>query len=141
MSLHRLIQLTIRSVKDSTVPYPSAAIEVVDHFAQWDELGIKVDMDEDHIIQSWSRDTNPSRVVKQKPWYHSIGTLPPFLRYRFPFNYVSLPHRMQLIPDHFDSPSCRVPCPSWPDVSSTLGSHTTDGKALPAFDGYPTVVS
>jgi len=81
-----------KRIKDDTVPYPSAAIDTTDHFVDWSEQGIEVESDSDGIMVSWRR--NPelvSKVEKKKGWKSRLGTLPPVLRYRFPYNYVSLP--------------------------------------------------
>ena len=81
-----------KRIKDDTVPYPSAAIDSTDHFAEWSEQGIEVESDSDGIMVSWRR--NPelvSKVEKKKGWKSRLGTLPPVLRYRYPYNYVSLP--------------------------------------------------
>jgi hypothetical protein len=81
----------LNRVNDHTVPYPSAAIETVDHFAEWENQGLEVEADEADIITSWSAPPPDTLEVKKKRgWGVSIGTLPPVLRYRFPFNYVSL---------------------------------------------------
>jgi hypothetical protein len=71
-------------VNDHTVPYPSAAIETVDHFAEFKDRNFVVQTDEAGILQMWHAPeaTNPSK------WYHSVGTLPPVLRFRFPYNLV-----------------------------------------------------
>ncbi|KIR57680.1 lipid particle protein [Cryptococcus bacillisporus CA1873] len=60
------LSLFAAAINDNSVPYPTAAIETVDHFAQWQD----------------------QRLVKGLGTY--IGTLPPVLRYRFPFNYLIL---------------------------------------------------
>lgn len=81
-----------KRIKDDTVPYPSAAIDTTDHFAEWSEHGIEVESDSDGIMVSWRR--NPelvTKVEKKKGWKSRLGTLPPVLRYRYPYNYVSLP--------------------------------------------------
>ncbi|WVR04562.1 hypothetical protein IAU60_001569 [Kwoniella sp. DSM 27419] len=87
------------AINDHSVPYPTAAIEPVDHFAQWDERNISVEADSDGIIQSWKLEEDDDegdkkkRVYGQKKksrWGSSVGTLPPVLRYRFPFNYIIL---------------------------------------------------
>ena len=79
------------SVHDHTVPYPTAAIEITDHFLEWEEQGLEIDVDDDGIIQSWDKPIEPGykSMTKKGSWRKSIGTLPPPLRYRFPFNYVS----------------------------------------------------
>jgi hypothetical protein len=79
-----------RRIKDDTVPYPSAAIDTTDHFAEWSEQGIEVESDSDGIMVSWRK--NPelrSGVERKKGWMSRLGTLPPVLRYRYPYNYVS----------------------------------------------------
>nr|WRH23613.1 glucan 1,3-beta-glucosidase [Naematelia aurantialba] len=88
LSRFEKIHIFANGVNDTTVPYPSSAIEVVDHFAEWETQGLMIDTDEADIIRSWSK---PSDVpIKRKTWSVSIGTLPPVLRYRFPFNYIIL---------------------------------------------------
>ncbi len=87
-------QLT-RSVKDRTVPYPTAAIDTSDHFIEWEEKGLEVDADEEGIIRSWEKSIQPKSEfgdgmpTKKRRWQNPINGLPPVLRYRFPFNYVS----------------------------------------------------
>ncbi|WWC67845.1 uncharacterized protein I206_101762 [Kwoniella pini CBS 10737] len=88
------LEIYASAVNDHTVPYPSAAIEPIDHFVQWEERGMSVDSDEDGIIQSWSireedRTEKPKNSNK-KGFGFKIGTLPPVLRYKFPFNYIIL---------------------------------------------------
>lgn len=81
-----------KRIKDDTVPYPSAAIDTTDRFAEWSEHGIEVESDPDGIMVSWRN--NPelvAKVEKKKGWKSRLGTLPPVLRYRYPYNYVSLP--------------------------------------------------
>lgn len=76
-------------VNDHTVPYPSSAIETTDHFAEWESQGLRVEADEGDTITSWSAPPPEEvKAVKKKGWGISMGTLPPVLRYRFPFNYV-----------------------------------------------------
>lgn len=77
-------------IKDDTVPYPSAAIGTVDQFAEWSDRGIEVEADDDGIMLNWHKG-KPRNVVK-KGWSRSLGTLPPVLRYRFPYNYVNPAH-------------------------------------------------
>ena len=38
---------------DSTVPFPTAAISLVDPFENYDTSGIAVDEDDDHVVKSW----------------------------------------------------------------------------------------
>lgn len=84
-------------INDNSVPYPTAAIETVDHFAQWQDQRLVVDYNDAGIIRSWSReqqDYTPKAKEKGgrlagKGLGTYIGTLPPVLRYRFPFNYAS----------------------------------------------------
>jgi hypothetical protein len=74
-------------IKDDTVPYPSAAIDTVDHFTEWTDRGIEVEADDDGIMLNWER--GKTQQVVKKGWTRSLGTLPPVLRFRFPYNYVS----------------------------------------------------
>ncbi|AFR95193.2 lipid particle protein [Cryptococcus neoformans] len=108
------LSLFAAAINDNSVPYPTAAIETVDHFAQWQDQGLVVDCDEAGMIRSWSRgedeegqedddyngkakangngdgkERGKGRPVKKSLGTY-IGTLPPVLRYRFPFNYVIL---------------------------------------------------
>nr|XP_031861954.1 uncharacterized protein CI109_002784 [Kwoniella shandongensis]KAA5529026.1 hypothetical protein CI109_002784 [Kwoniella shandongensis] len=76
-------------INDNTTPYPTAAIETVDHFLEWQEQGIEVDADEAGIIRSWSKAESDKKVVKKNLGAY-VGTLPPVLRYPFPFNYIIL---------------------------------------------------
>ncbi|KAE8538279.1 hypothetical protein D1P53_005621 [Cryptococcus gattii VGV] len=88
-------------INDNSVPYPTAAIETSDHFAQWQDQRLIVDYNDAGIIRSWSREQQDypphekerkgkekGRVVKKSLGTY-IGTLPPVLRYRFPFNYLT----------------------------------------------------
>lgn len=80
-------------VNDRAVPYPTGAIETEDHFAEWSERGLEVDIDEGNIIKSWigpsSIKTSQAQVrVKHKPVKKSFG-LGPVMGYNFPLNYVS----------------------------------------------------
>ncbi|OCF58917.1 lipid particle protein [Kwoniella mangroviensis CBS 10435] len=97
------LEIYASAINDNSVPYPTAAIESVDHFAQWEELGISVDSDEDGIIQSWTptdngstaededdKNENKNRKKGASGFRMRLGTLPPVLRYRFPFNYIIL---------------------------------------------------
>lgn len=86
------------SIKDDTVPYPSAAIDTVDHFTEWADQGIQVECHKDGIMQSWHRQPYPDLEVRKsmmarkqkqkKGWTSKLGTLPPVLRYSYPYNYV-----------------------------------------------------
>ncbi|WRT64856.1 uncharacterized protein IL334_001792 [Kwoniella shivajii] len=88
------------AVNDHSVPYPTAAIEPTDHFAQWGEKNLSIESNEDGIIQSWSSTNNANGEAYEKPktskaktkkrFGMKVGTLPPVLRYRFPFNYIIL---------------------------------------------------
>ncbi|KIR70329.1 hypothetical protein CNBG_10107 [Cryptococcus deuterogattii R265] len=100
------LSLFAAAINDNSVPYPTAAIETIDHFAQWQDQRLIVDYNDAGIIRSWSREQQDypvdekekerekgkgkekarGRVKKRLKTY--IGTLPPVLRYRFPFNYL-----------------------------------------------------
>lgn len=95
------LKLARNRINDNSVPYPTAAIETIDHFAQWQDQRLIVDYNDAGIIRSWSREQHDpppdekerekgGRVVKKSLGTY-IGTLPPVLRYRFPFNYASCP--------------------------------------------------
>ncbi|WWC59357.1 uncharacterized protein I303_101909 [Kwoniella dejecticola CBS 10117] len=88
------LEIYASAINDHSVPYPTATIEPVDHFAQWEQRHISVDSDADGIIQSWSvREDDRTEKPKngnKKGWGIKMGTLPPVLRYRFPFNYIIL---------------------------------------------------
>jgi len=76
-------------VNDSTVPFPSAAIEETDPFVQWIERGLEVEADDVGLVSDWHYP-----VLQKKPkkkWGYHLGTLPPVLRFRWPFNYVRTP--------------------------------------------------
>lgn len=87
--------MLISRIKDDTVPYPSALIETSDHFLEWADRGIDVEVDNDEIVQSWGVDGDTSldlerrKKKKKKSWSATLGVLPPVLRYPFPYNYVS----------------------------------------------------
>jgi hypothetical protein len=74
-------------INDHTVPYPSSAI--------------RVETDDADLITSWSAPPPEDVKVKRKKGW-ALPTLPPVLRYRFPFNYVgtSFRHRASLTSDH-----------------------------------------
>ncbi|WVQ97967.1 hypothetical protein IAU59_005087 [Kwoniella sp. CBS 9459] len=97
------------AVNDHSVPYPTAAIEPVDHFAQYEKRPFSVEADQDGIISSWkllnddedegkkrngavsgTRSGDTKGQSTKKGWGIKMGTLPPVLRYRFPFNYIIL---------------------------------------------------
>lgn len=76
-------------IKDDTVPYPSSGIDTVDHFAEWDRRGTDVEADEDGIMINCQRGKSQRVDGGKRGWARSLGTLPPVLRYRYPYNYVS----------------------------------------------------
>ncbi|WWC87004.1 uncharacterized protein L201_001886 [Kwoniella dendrophila CBS 6074] len=88
------LEIYASAVNDHSVPYPTAAIEPTDHFAQWEERKISVESDEDGIIHSWRiNDDDQGKKTKQirkKGSWFKLGTLPPVLRYRSPFNFIIL---------------------------------------------------
>lgn len=86
-SLLSIESILMARIRDDTVPYPSSAIDTIDHFAEWQEQGIEVISDSDGIMTSWARNEELRRPVK-KGWGSKIGNLPPVLKYRFPYNYV-----------------------------------------------------
>jgi hypothetical protein len=86
-SLLSIESILMCRIKDDTVPYPSSAIDTIDHFTEWQEQGIEVESDSDGIMTSWARNEELRRPVK-KGWGSRIGNLPPVLKYRFPYNYV-----------------------------------------------------
>lgn len=100
LEMFERLSLFAAAINDNSVPYPTAAIETIDHFAQWQDQRLIVDYNEAGIIRSWSReqqDYPPDKKVKEKEKGGRvvkkslgtyIGTLPPVLRYRFPFNYL-----------------------------------------------------
>lgn len=103
----RELKLTLYRIKDHTVPYPSALIETSDPFLNWEDQGVEVEANEDGIMQSWrlgakddgddddeglstGRPKGKKRARTKLNWAsRMVGNLPPVLRYRFPFNYVS----------------------------------------------------
>ncbi|KAK8846827.1 hypothetical protein IAR55_005915 [Kwoniella newhampshirensis] len=85
-SLGGLVWDSALHINDNTTPYPTAAIEIVDHFVQWEEQGIEVDADEAGVIRT-CRKLKQEKKVANKKLTSYIGTLPPVLRYRFPYNY------------------------------------------------------
>jgi hypothetical protein len=86
-SLLSIESILMCRIKDDTVPYPSSAIDTIDHFTEWQEQGIEVESDSDGIMTSWTRNEELRRPMK-KGWGSRIGNLPPVLKYRFPYNYV-----------------------------------------------------
>ena len=69
---------------------------MLDHFVEWEEQGLKIDVDEAEIMRSWHKPSPGSseadRGLKWRGsrWWGKIGNLPPPMRYRFPLNYVSI---------------------------------------------------
>jgi hypothetical protein len=78
------VQIIANGVNDHTVPYPTASFDTVDPFTDWRQQGIEVQVDEDGVMQGWKCGTPQPK----KRWRYNVGSLPPVLRYRFPFNYV-----------------------------------------------------
>lgn len=74
-------------VNDNTVPYPSAAIDSADHFVQWIERGLEVEADESGIVSDWHF-PHPRQARKPRKARFHLGTLPPTLRFRWPYNWV-----------------------------------------------------
>lgn len=74
-------------IHDHTVPYPTAAIDTEDPFVDWEQQGLQVDADENDLIRTWTRPQG-TIIIKRKGVPDWVGTLPPVLRFRFPFNYV-----------------------------------------------------
>lgn len=89
LSRFRAIHLYANIVNDTTVPFPSASVTTSDPFVQWNERGLVADADEAGIVADWKFTRQP----KHKKWMpiHRIGNLPPFLRFRWPINYVRIP--------------------------------------------------
>ena len=85
---------------DSTVPFPTAAISLVDPFENYDTSGIAVNEDDGHVVQSWHMPGQDevmfaggeARVVKRRPRF------PPFLLLAlpWPFKYVSHAFKVNL---------------------------------------------
>jgi hypothetical protein len=104
-------------VNDATVPFPSAAIELTDPFVQWIERGLEVDADEIGLMSDWHFPVLNKKPKKQ--WGYHLGSLPPVLRFRWPFNYVGSNNRchpLRLTPplrlSSPCSPSCSRSCSS-----------------------------
>lgn len=74
-------------MNDNTVPYPSAAIDSSDPFVEWAERGLQVESI-DTLITTWSFPT-PDSPVRKRNFAWRVGTLPPILRFRKPYSWVS----------------------------------------------------
>ncbi|KIR51219.1 lipid particle protein [Cryptococcus gattii Ru294] len=69
LEMFERLSLFAAAINDNSVPYPTAAIETIDHFAQWQDQRLVVDYNEAGIIRSWSReqqDYPPDKKVKEK---------------------------------------------------------------------------
>ncbi|KAL7418562.1 hypothetical protein Q5752_007020 [Cryptotrichosporon argae] len=86
------IGIFANAVKDDTVPYPSAAIEPRDDFSQWAAKGLEVQLDDDGLVTGWELNVRDAATqpIRKRSWTTALGTLPPVLRFRFPYNYIIL---------------------------------------------------
>jgi hypothetical protein len=84
----RRVHIYTNVVNDNTVPYPSAAIASADPFVQWVERGLEVDADDAGIVADW-RFPSPGAKRKRKIRFH-LGSLPPTLRFRWPYSWLIL---------------------------------------------------
>lgn len=100
------LQIYANAVNDTTVPYPTAAIEPGDPFVDHATSGIEIEFDEQYepVIKSWRKPEIPpereqvplSRRVLNKLTF----TLPPPLQFPFPFNilvYAAVPVLMPML--------------------------------------------
>lgn len=82
---------------DLTVPYPSAAIASFDPFMDYEHTGVNVDTEEDdaHVVRGWSVGVNAQALetkvgeLAKRQKVTKRAKLPPFLQFRWPYNYVS----------------------------------------------------
>lgn len=84
-----------------TVSYPTAAITESDPFDSFESTGIKVKTDKNSIVKSYGfaspdaeaeRDDETDTLMatrSEQTGMRKRPTRPPFLEFRFPFNYVS----------------------------------------------------
>ncbi|KAJ7091355.1 DUF676-domain-containing protein [Mycena belliarum] len=93
------IRIYANTLRDRTVPYVTAAIEVDDIFADRASNGLEVELDEQYapLIKSYSLPPvppapTPKPAVLSPSWFKQLAPgrpmLPPFLRFRFPLNIV-----------------------------------------------------
>ncbi|KAF7309801.1 DUF676 domain-containing protein [Mycena indigotica] len=93
------IRIYANAVNDTTVPYVTAAIEVNDPFISRATNGIQVELDDKYSprVQAYNVPEVPpppesKPMVFTPKWFKSIKftrpPLPPWLTFRFPFNYV-----------------------------------------------------
>ena len=81
--------------------YPTAAITETDPFDSFETTGIRVKTDENSVVKSWSfaspeaeaeAEEETDTLVKSRSGPKALRkrpSRPPFLEFRFPFNYVS----------------------------------------------------
>ncbi|KAJ7442260.1 DUF676-domain-containing protein [Mycena latifolia] len=99
------IHIYANSIRDRTVPYVTAAIEIDDVFADQVSSGLEIELDEKYtpLIKSYTLPPvpptlPPKPMVLSPSWFRQLKPsrplLPPFLQFRFPLNialYMMLP--------------------------------------------------
>jgi hypothetical protein len=102
ITLIRVIYLPYYRCHDLTVSYPTAAITETDPFDSFETTGIRIRTDENSVVKSWSfpspeaegeGDDETDTLVKTRSGQKGLRkrpSRPPFLEFRFPFNYVSI---------------------------------------------------
>ncbi|KAJ8490028.1 hypothetical protein ONZ45_g13353 [Pleurotus djamor] len=99
LSRFKHLRIYANAINDMTVPYPTAAIESSDPFADISLNGLEIDLHEKYrpIIQSLTYPPSPpppapSPALFSRAWFRRLKPsrplLPPFLQFRFPLNLV-----------------------------------------------------
>jgi hypothetical protein len=100
-TLIRSVHLLPGRCHDMTVSYPTAAITETDPFDSFETTGIRIKTDENSVIKSWSFPSPEAEAEGEGETDTLVKTpsgqkgsrkrpsRPPFLEFRFPFNYVS----------------------------------------------------
>nr|GAT45193.1 predicted protein [Mycena chlorophos] len=100
LAAFQTIRIYANAVNDTTVPYVTAAIEVHDPFVSREVTGLEIEIDEKYSPRVASirlpdvpPTPTPKPTVLSPKWFKSFTNikrppLPPFLQFRFPFNYV-----------------------------------------------------
>ncbi|KAJ7066600.1 putative serine esterase-domain-containing protein [Mycena amicta] len=99
LAAFQTIRIYANAVNDNTVPYVTAAIEVTDPFIARNTNGLEVEIDEKYsprVLSYHVPEVPPPPSSKPTlftpKWFKSVKfnrpPLPPFLNFRFPFNYV-----------------------------------------------------
>ncbi|KAG7562260.1 hypothetical protein FFLO_02346 [Filobasidium floriforme] len=97
------VQIIANGCHDLTVSYPTAAITETDPFDSFETTGIRIKTDENSVVKSWSfpspeaegeGEDETDTLVKTRSGQKGLRkrpSRPPFLEFRFPFNYLAIP--------------------------------------------------